>query len=522
VRRADEGDPGAPIDTRSVFGPVLALLALASAFPLLYVRYPPIEDLPQHLAAVRVLHDFHDSAFGFARFFQIDLLRTQYLAYYLSADLLAYLVGVEPAAKLIAAASLVATPYAGRKLLRALGKDERLSLLVLPLTYNAHLILGFFNFSMAIPLMLYGVALAVEQRRSASPRRALALAATALVCFYAHVVPFALMVLGIGLVALSTRLRTTARLLVPLLPAALATLVWLQTSPAGRATVGAATGTDDGPAPQYVAARAALYEAPRWLTDVLPDGRGLRVLQGFAILCALAFALALVDRARGRVPRAPDRLAGSLALRLLLLPPLCALLYFVTPSSYDFIWPIAQRFPLLAAIWLVVALPRFVTAKVPWLVLAAALSAASFHFAGSAFAAFERDEVDVGGFEGALRSIPRAERVVGLIFDRGSRHVAFSPFIHYVAYYQARKGGAVMFTFADFPQSPFRFREDDRPPRVPPRWEWMPERVRPRTDLGFYDYALVRGGPGAIAAPGSGFSAVYRSTRWSVWHHALH
>ena len=37
------------------------------------------------------------------------------------------------------------------------------------------------------------------------------------------------------------------------------------------------------------------------------------------------------------------------------------------------------------------------------------------------------------------------------------------------ALYQAKKGGAVMFTFADFPQSPFRFREDNRPPRVPPR-----------------------------------------------------
>ena len=73
-----------------------------------------------------------------------------------------------------------------------------------------------------------------------------------------------------------------------------------------------------------------------------------------------------------------------------------------------------------------------------------------------------------------------------------------------------------MFSFADFPQSPFRFREDDRPPRVPPRWEWMPERVRPERDLGFYDYALVRGGPGAIARSPR-FEPVYRSPRWSVW-----
>jgi hypothetical protein len=109
--------------------------------------------------------------------------------------------------------------------------------------------------------------------------------------------------------------------------------------------------------------------------------------------------------------------------------------------------------------------------------------------------------------------------VVGLIFDRHSRNAAFSPFIHFVAYYQARKGGAVMFSFADFPQSPFRFRDDNRPPRVPPRWEWLPERVRPRSDLDFYDYALVRGGPGAIGRASSGFTLRYRGTRWSVFEH---
>ena len=74
-----------------------------------------------------------------------------------------------------------------------------------------------------------------------------------------------------------------------------------------------------------------------------------------------------------------------------------------------------------------------------------------------------------------------------------------------------------MFSFADFPQSPFRYREDARPPRVPPRWEWQPERVRPARDLAFFDYALVRGGPGAIARRNSGFVNTFRGKRWSVF-----
>jgi hypothetical protein len=95
--------------------------------------------------------------------------------------------------------------------------------------------------------------------------------------------------------------------------------------------------------------------------------------------------------------------------------------------------------------------------------------------------------------------------------------VKFSPFIHSVAWLQAERGGAVMFTFADFPQSPIRFREDDRPPRVPPRWEWTPERVDPRRDREWYDYVLVRGGPGRIAQDRELYEPVFRGPRWSVW-----
>jgi hypothetical protein len=208
-------------------------------------------------------------------------------------------------------------------------------------------------------------------------------------------------------------------------------------------------------------------------------------------------------------------LQRSLGRRLLVLSPLCAALYFVTPTSYDWIWPIAQRFPLLAALFAIVwiaRMPKLVSTLV--LVLTLGCSLASFHHVGSSFGMFSRNEV--GDFDQALAAIPPGKRVAGLIYNRGSGNVAFSPFIHFVAYYQARKGGAVMFTFADFPQSPFRFREGNRPPRVPPRWEWTPQRVQPR-DLLWYDYVLTRGGPGRIALPSSGFALKHRGQRWSVF-----
>jgi hypothetical protein len=74
-----------------------------------------------------------------------------------------------------------------------------------------------------------------------------------------------------------------------------------------------------------------------------------------------------------------------------------------------------------------------------------------------------------------------------------------------------------MFTFADFDQSPFQFRESNRPPRVPRRWEWLPNRVNPATDLGWYQFVLVRGGPGLLATQRELYEPVYRDPHWSVW-----
>lgn len=514
-------EPGAPLVVvksllKERFELLLLALCAGSIVPLWYVDYPPIQDLPQHLAAIRVLHDFDDPALGFARYFEIDLFRTQYLAYYLAADWLAYLLNVELANRVLVSVSLVATPYALRALLSALGRDPRLCVLCLPLLYNAHLILGFLNFLLSIPLAIYGLALAVRQRRAPTRGRALGLALVSLVCFYCHVVPFALLGLGVGLIALQRRPADIALSLLPLAPSGVAALVWLAHSPAGQATLTAATGAESGPKPMFQPPQRALSELPRWMTDVLSGDLDRQLLYVWAGVVGLCLIASLLGGLLGATSDAPDRVGRSLARRLSLLSPLCALSYFVAPTSYDWIWPIAQRFPLLCALLSLIAIGRLPRPLAHGVVLAGALlGAAHFHFIGTAFSAFDREEV--GDFEEALAHIPKGQRVVGLIFDRHSRHVAFSPFIHFVAYYQARKGGAVMFTFADFPQSPFRFVETNRPPRVSPRWEWLPARVQPRTDLRWYQYALVRGGPGRIAQPSSGFALRYRGKRWSVY-----
>ncbi|MCG8554157.1 MAG: hypothetical protein MJD61_02540 [Proteobacteria bacterium] len=493
----------------------LAVCVVLSALPLWLVPYPPIQDLPQHLAAIRVLHSYADPAFGFERLFDIELLRTQYLTYYLAAHLLSFLCGVTTANKILVTLVVCSTPYAMRGLLSAIGKDPRLCVFVLPLVYNAHLVLGFFNFLAAIPLALYGLALAARQHRSGSHAGSVALACVALLTFYTHVVPFGFLAAGAVLLSLGGGGRTRrARLLWPLLPALLGALVWSLTSPAGQSTLAAAwLRTPQGPGPVYLPFRHALRDSAGWLTDVLHTKHDQWMLGLWSGFLMLAFTIGLVA-GRRKASRASlvDAAAGA---RLALLAPAAVAGYFLLPVSYAWIWPISARLPLLAAVFIVLgvpALPRAWSSVLLGAVMALGLAHAAL--AGRAFLAFQ---TEVGRLDAALAAIPARQRVAGLIWDRGSRHVRFAPFIHSVAYYQVRKGGAVMFSFADFPQSPFRFKPNDRPPRVPARWEWTPEQVKPLRDLGWYDYVLVRGTPGVISELRSVYQPLFRSRRWSVW-----
>ncbi|MDB4977332.1 MAG: hypothetical protein JWN48_5673 [Myxococcaceae bacterium] len=550
---------------------LFVVLSVAAVYPIWRAKHPPIQDLPQHLAAISVLKNYPDWNLG--QYFELQLLRTQYLAYYLIAQWLSYITGVTYANKIMLCIAIIALPISIVSLLRSIGRDPRLGVFAFGLTYNAHLILGFFNFLAALPLVFFGLAAAVRLRKKQSVKRMVVLGLLLLACFYMHVVPFAFLALGAAVVLIGDDLKRTAIRGLAFAPVLIAVTAWLGVTPAGRATLAAAEATESTERPIYVTVGQALRELPTWLTDVLHRERDDQLLVAWLVLVVLtlsvgyqpARALSLdwfkrapkphplpegVDPLAPVAPHVPVDEAGtprsaepvsssaladspsatqsfaetltepplpepSYAWWLGLLSPLAFVAYFVLPSAYEWIWPIAGRFPLIALLFAPLLLPRMRGVIGGTVLVAAAIVALlSFYEINRAFVQFEREEV--GDIDAAIASIPRGERVAGLIFGGSSNIVRFAPFLHYVALYQARKGGAVMFTFAEFPQSPFRFRADDRPPKVPSRWEWTPERVDPDRDLTWYRYVLVRGGPGRIQRSPY-FENVFQGAGWTVW-----
>jgi hypothetical protein len=132
------------------------------------------------------------------------------------------------------------------------------------------------------------------------------------------------------------------------------------------------------------------------------------------------------------------------------------------------------------------------------------------------FVRFDREEV--GAFDEALDVIGPRKKVASLIFDRHSTIIHYAPFLHFGSYYQAEKGGVVMFSFAGYNHWPIDYKPGKYPPPggpAPPMWEWWPERVSPDRDLApYFDFVLVRG---AGFPPSICYRQVFDKNRWSVY-----
>src|SRR5690606_38945606 len=152
--------------------------------------------------------------------------------------------------------------------------------------------------------------------------------------------------LGAGLVAIGGGLRPTLRRWMPLVPSALLALVWSRLSPAGESTLSAASGGGARGKAAFVPAMQALGEMPSWLTDVLHGEVDDHLLVAFGLLLLVAAV-----SGRGSFTSTSTPVALGARRRIALLSPLAASLYFLTPASYDWIWPINARFPLLALLF---------------------------------------------------------------------------------------------------------------------------------------------------------------------------
>jgi hypothetical protein len=450
---------------------VAALCGGLVALPFLAVRYPPITDLPQHVAQIRLfLAALGGSDSGYA---------IQWFTPYSTAYAL-----------LGAAWSLSSPANAGRLAVLVLGVLSTLAVhglaarrrrpiaaavMASVLFFNNVIYWGFLSF--AVGWLAFVVWFLVTTRAPVEGdtwRDLAAQFAAALLLYASHVLWFGFGVVWLVGYALLHRwpLRALCRRLAAVAPVALAAALWYPhlaalgfVSPTVWAT----------PIPERL--------APSWIVGAVLGGTyGPAEYVAVALIALWAIAGVWQHRTTLRTELDRDLLATGVLL---------AGLAFSLPDQYTNTIVFAERWLPFAAILLLLAVPapRFLAALHRPLAIA---FVAAFSLATTLiWMRFERDELS--GLDAALAALPDAPRVIGLDLVGDSDIIKGRPFIQTFAYAQVLHGGSLNMSFAGHAPSLVVFRERADAPWTP-SLEWFADRVR-LSDFAYFDYALINGRP---------------------------
>jgi hypothetical protein len=204
----------------ALVGLAASVLFVMAAWPLLLVKLPPLQDLPNHVASAHIIaHPEIYPQYAFNGFLKSNSLLTLWL--YVFGR-----YGLYGAARAFTAVALAANAIALPVfLLRFCGRRGFASAIFFawPLVHAFFLSMGMLNFSFAFGLSLVLLVVIDRQRQSATWRRGLIAATLAVTIWYAHPFPLMIVICLVGLHALRRptwreRMKTGLVLLAPLAP----------------------------------------------------------------------------------------------------------------------------------------------------------------------------------------------------------------------------------------------------------------------------------------------------------------
>jgi hypothetical protein len=474
-------------------------LAVASCVllvvPFLAVHFPPITDLPQHAAQIRL---FLEAARNPGGPYTIQWF-TPYCAVYVILGAAWGLVGPEHAGRVAMLVIGVMWVAATHRLASQWGRSPAAATLASIFFFSHVLYWGFYSFALGWPVFVVWLLLTGDRRAdSTRPKDLLGLTAVAALLYVTHALW--LLVAVLWLLASGLLLRLPLRVLglraLSAAPAVLAAVVWFP----HLATRGFESAT------YWIHTPLGRFH-PGWLADAALGGvRG--PLEPLVLSALVAWcALGLWQRRR--------ELRTTVDRRCLVAGALFLVLALVLPVQYQSTIRFAERWMPFAAMLILLGLPQPRPRPLLQHGIALALLAVFCTSTLTTWIAFQRTEL--AGLREALDALPPSQRVIGLAFLRWSPVIRVRPFIQMFAYAQVLKGGELNFSFADFAPSLVVYREVRQPRWT--RWlEWYPERLQVG-DLRYFDYAVVSGPDSSHAhmVDGLGLRPVTTQGLWRLY-----
>jgi hypothetical protein len=458
--------PRRRIRTELIVGWVVCSLLVV--LPFLVVEFPPITDLPQHVAQVRLLREAWQGA---GAPYTIQWFTPYSLQYFILACAWA-VAGPAEAGRLgmlmaglvwVAAAHLIALHRQRSYAAAALAS----SLFFTGTTYW-----GFYGFTLGWPVFaLWLLLVSARRRKTASWVDAGLSLGVGVLLYMSHILWLgaAVLWLAVSTVTFRVPIRATVARALGLAPVLAAAGIWYPQLAAGGFT-----------SPTVWMATPTARLSFSWLVNALFGGLRGSTEFGIAAALVLWMILALLQRRDSTHEAGPD-------CELLAAAAMFCILAFLLPDQRTNTILFAVRWLPIAGVLALLGWPpirrRAVLAGAAALGVVAALSLAT------TLTWRQFQQVEMSGLTESLAALPPRPSVIGLDFVKESEFVKGRPFLQTFAYAQVLRGGRLNFSFAEFVPSLVVFRTHD-PRRWTPGLEWFPERVRP-TDLSHFSHALV-------------------------------
>ncbi len=444
------------------------LCCLFVSVPFLVTQYPPITDLPQQSAQIRLFLETiqhpESSPYRIQWF-------TPYSLSYLVLGASWALFGSASAGRIamlaIALLWVAAVHLTAHHRKRPAASATLACLFVL----NHTMYWGFYSFAVGWPAFLLWFNVTADLReRKPSLRDAVLLLGIGLLLYVSHVL---WLIAGIAWLLLSSLVvqrdpKAAALKIGYLIPLLVAVGLWYPmfstssmstpalwvSTPFSRLTLSwlsdAAGGGIRGPAVQVMFCAAWVWI----VAGVVQNRRDLKSAVDWDLFAAacMFFVIALV---------LPDKLMNTIRFGERWMPAAMILMVLAVPAP-------TLRSVLRRAVALIAVAGLCTVITFTWL-------------------SFQRK--DLTGLQDALNALPASPSVLGLDFIRKSEFITGYPFLQMFAYSQVLKGGTLNFSFAEFAPCLVVYKSQFIRP-----WtgglEWYPKRVR-TTDLDYFKFALI-------------------------------
>lgn len=515
--------PGAPMS-----GPpaLLWLAWVCAAAAIIYVvgapfwaaEYPMMTDFPFHASSSSVFRHYLDKGWHFHEQFVFQLFAVPYVTFYAIAAI--FMLALPPivATKLAAGLMLALLPIGLMVLCWGLRKSPLLGLWGLMPVWGVVTHWGFINYVAALGLFAMALGLALRLAEYSSPKLQGLLIAVLILLFFTDVFRFPITILMLGVVAvvMNRRVDSIRGLIIPAAVAGALFVGWWATraDPAAAAT-GWLRAPDWG----------RLTEMSRYATDIYlgdEDTEMFRRVGGLFVLTAAALLTVGALRLRSW-PRGGWVVPAHTVVGIAILLSLA--LYLTLPMEKGVWWYVFPR-EITAAAFLVPALlpnlPRKTWAHLGFAIWTAVAIAPLVEYVADAHREFGTTTTH---FREIIRELPKAPKLLYLVYDHEGSRAQSSPYVHLPAYAQAERGGWLSYHFAQFESSPFRYRDESDPeavipPKTPVRWEWSPQLFQLDQHGDFFDWFLVRRASSAdqLFAADPSIHRVAHFESWWLYH----